>query len=356
MNAHLRGNLWLVGLMVLVCCVLYPLVVWGIGQAAFRERAQGSLVYGPDGKTPVGSRLIGQPFSGKEYFQPRPSATTPAYNAAASGASNWGASNPRLRDRVARQLGPLVRYLPRTPEEAEEGEGPPVGPDIDKWFARQPDLVASWARDYPTLAGNWAKDEVAAAYLKDWVEKHPEVMADWRKDNPDASEEPKAEDLAPYFFASFTRANPRKWPAVDDVTGQDGKTHKQVQLVTEGADIQATFFDLWLQAHPEELARIKPVPADMVMASGSGLDPHITHASAVYQAPGVARERAEKVFKDRKINDPAQRKALARKVRQQIDALIEQHAVRPISGPPIAGEERIVNVLELNLALDQMRP
>ena len=58
-----------------------------------------------DGKGKViGSRLIAQPFTGDEYFQPRPSAAS--YKGDASGASNWGANNYRLRDRVTRQLGP----------------------------------------------------------------------------------------------------------------------------------------------------------------------------------------------------------------------------------------------------------
>ena len=47
----------------------------------------------------VGSRLIAQPFSSAKYFHPRPSAVS--YNAAATGGSNWGASNPNLRKRVA---------------------------------------------------------------------------------------------------------------------------------------------------------------------------------------------------------------------------------------------------------------
>ena len=57
-----------------------------------------------------GSRRIAQPFSDARYFQPRPSAAD--YNAAASTGSNYSASNPLLRDRVARQLGPIVRSRP----------------------------------------------------------------------------------------------------------------------------------------------------------------------------------------------------------------------------------------------------
>src|SRR5262245_39689336 len=119
MQRHLIANLWLLVLTLVICSVAYPAALWAIGQAAFADRAQGSLVE-VDGKA-VGSRLIAQPFGRDEYFQPRPSAAS--YNGAASAASNWGASNYLLRDRVARQLGPIVKY----------GGGPTkgqlVGPD-----------------------------------------------------------------------------------------------------------------------------------------------------------------------------------------------------------------------------------
>ena len=107
MIAHLRANLWLLVLTVLLCSVLYPLVLLGIGQTVFHDKAQGSLLTDAEGN-PIGSRLIAQPFTADEYFQPRPSAAS--YNAAASGASNWAGNNYLLRDRVARQLGPIVKY------------------------------------------------------------------------------------------------------------------------------------------------------------------------------------------------------------------------------------------------------
>src|SRR6476661_4134791 len=132
MSEHLRANLWLVALTLLLCSVLYPLALLGVGQALFPTQANGSLIAGPDSQ-PVGSRLIAQNFAGDRYFQPRPSAA--GYNAAASGASNWGANNPKLRFRVARQLGPLVRYKTGSPS---AGEGPdPRTPqqDIVTWFA-----------------------------------------------------------------------------------------------------------------------------------------------------------------------------------------------------------------------------
>ena len=107
MGQHLRANLWLLALTVILCSVLYPLALWAVGQGLFRDKAQGSLVFDRQGNA-VGSRLIARPFTGDEYFQPRPSAVS--YNAAASGASNYGANNPLLRDRVARALGTLVKY------------------------------------------------------------------------------------------------------------------------------------------------------------------------------------------------------------------------------------------------------
>src|SRR5262249_54897108 len=129
MREHLRACLWLLGCTVVLCAVLYPLALLGVGQTLFREKAQGSLVRDEDGKV-VGSKLIAQNFTSDEYFWPRPSAAS--YNAAASGASNWGASSPLLRNRVARQLGPIVRYGEGAEMHGKK-PGDPVGPDVEKW-------------------------------------------------------------------------------------------------------------------------------------------------------------------------------------------------------------------------------
>jgi K+-transporting ATPase ATPase C chain len=70
---------------------VYHVVLWGIGRTVFSAQAEGSLMRRPDG-TIVGSSLIAQKFTRPEYFHPRPSAVD--YNAASTGGSNYGPSNP----------------------------------------------------------------------------------------------------------------------------------------------------------------------------------------------------------------------------------------------------------------------
>ena len=95
----------LLGLTV-VTGVAYPLLVTGIAQGLFPDAANGSLIE-RDGK-PVGSELVGQPFSDPKYFWSRPSATGPVpYNPAASSGSNQGPLNPALEEAVKAHIEAL---------------------------------------------------------------------------------------------------------------------------------------------------------------------------------------------------------------------------------------------------------
>ena len=80
--------------------VFYPVAVTVLARAIFPRQAAGSMIQNHDG-SPIGSLLIGQPFTGPKYFWPRPSATADfPYNALASGGSNLGPTNKDLIDRI----------------------------------------------------------------------------------------------------------------------------------------------------------------------------------------------------------------------------------------------------------------
>jgi K+-transporting ATPase ATPase C chain len=104
--AGIRPALVLFLLLTVLTGFIYPLVVTGVAQLLFPERAAGSVVM-RDGHA-VGSRLIGQSFGEPRYFWGRPSATTPQpYNGTASGGSNLGALNPALLDAVRARVAAL---------------------------------------------------------------------------------------------------------------------------------------------------------------------------------------------------------------------------------------------------------
>jgi potassium-transporting ATPase KdpC subunit len=90
---------------------IYPLLVTGMSQLAFPGAANGSLIE-RDGKA-VGSKLIGQAFSGPKYFWSRASGTSPyPYNASSSTGTNLGPTNPALADAVAARVKALRQADP----------------------------------------------------------------------------------------------------------------------------------------------------------------------------------------------------------------------------------------------------
>ncbi len=99
---NISRNFVIAVLMTIVTTVLlglvYPLVVTGLAQALFHDKANGQLIV-RNGKT-VGSRIIGQAFSSPGYFRPRPSAAGTGYDAANSAGTNLGPTNKKLIDSV----------------------------------------------------------------------------------------------------------------------------------------------------------------------------------------------------------------------------------------------------------------
>jgi K+-transporting ATPase ATPase C chain len=88
----------------IACCGLYPVVVWGIAQTAFKAKANGSLIVDADG-TVRGSALLPQNFTAAKYFHPRPSAAgANGYDAASSSGTNLGPTSQKLHDAIKERI------------------------------------------------------------------------------------------------------------------------------------------------------------------------------------------------------------------------------------------------------------
>jgi K+-transporting ATPase ATPase C chain len=247
----------------LVLGIGYGLVITGIAQLGFQDKANGSLVH-RNGKD-VGSSLIGQPFVDKngnpipKYFQSRPSSASGAdgnssngYDPTLSSGSNLGPSNPAL-----------VGYLP----------------------------------GFNTL----------------------DLKGNPSKTNPFASPDD------PYCVPDDTDGKPVVSPTPDTKykKNNDGSYVCDTNTVPQRA---MAYRDL------NGVPRGTKIPVDAVTSSASGLDPAISVANARLQAARVARERGLSVARVRK--------------------LVDEHTDGRTLG--ILGE-KTVNVLDLNLALDQIR-
>jgi potassium-transporting ATPase KdpC subunit len=100
---EIKTTVSLTFLLLIICCAIYPVFVFGLGQMFFEQKAEGSLVLDADGK-PIASTLLGQTFTADKYFSPRPSAAGQGYDSTSSGGSNFGATSQALHDSVKQRV------------------------------------------------------------------------------------------------------------------------------------------------------------------------------------------------------------------------------------------------------------
>lgn len=141
--------------------ILYPLLMTGLAQALFHDKANGQLIV--RNGVVVGSRIIGQEFTGAGYFHGRPSAAgANGYDPTASGGSNYGPTNKKYVDRIDNDVAALQKENPgvSVPIDLVTASGSGLDPDI---------TPAAAYFQVPSVAK--ARD-ISEERLKELVEKH----------------------------------------------------------------------------------------------------------------------------------------------------------------------------------------
>jgi potassium-transporting ATPase KdpC subunit len=130
MKKNFMISIWMTIATTVLFGLIYPLVVTGLAQMMFPDRANGQLIR-RDGKI-IGSRIIAQPFTSDTYFHPRPSAAGNGYDAGNSSGSNLGPTNKALVDRVAADAQKLQAENPKmlVPIDLVTTSGSGLDPDI----------------------------------------------------------------------------------------------------------------------------------------------------------------------------------------------------------------------------------
>lgn len=136
--------------------VVYPTAIWAVGRLT-PGRADGSFVSDSSGRV-VGSSLIGQSFTGSQWFWPRPSAAGQGYDALASGGSNLAADNPALVDAIGTRKAALATadgVSPGSvPADAVTASGSGLDPDVSPEYAHQQAARVARARGLSVDAVN----------------------------------------------------------------------------------------------------------------------------------------------------------------------------------------------------------
>jgi K+-transporting ATPase ATPase C chain len=393
---HLRTSIVATLVLAVLCCGVYPLVVWALSQALFHDKANGSLLTDKDGKV-IGSRLIGQSFSDSRYFHPRPSAAGNGYDPTASGGSNLGPTSAKLLFGTTKDAAfTVIAYDP-----AHAAAATPAGRVEGKFVA----ITKSTAKSTIQIT------QAGAAKTYD-LDKHVVITAQGRtlkETTPakDADVELKFNAATPPAVTAVTvidKSAEGTVKAVDATAGKitlpgekagdpdtdyvipstalvvvNGKADAKPADVPVGAKVRiltatvvdndgiadrvlhycednsikyttavplASFKDAdglddvklitaFNAASDRTITPQKPLPSDTVTSSSSGLDPHISVENARAQMGRVLDARKPKLTEDK----------LARLIEDNTDG-------RDLG---VLGEPG-VNVLTLNLALDKDYP
>ena len=130
MLKELKSAIIITFILTIITGIVYPLAITGIAQTIFHKQAKGSLIE-RDEKV-IGSEIIGQNFTKPEYFHPRPSQNS--YDAANSGGSNLGPTNPALADRLKKDAETFRKdnpdYTGPIPADAITASGSGLDPEI----------------------------------------------------------------------------------------------------------------------------------------------------------------------------------------------------------------------------------
>lgn len=128
MKKHIITSLLYTAITAILLGIGYPLAVTGIARLCFADKASGQLVHNASGEI-IGSKLIGQAFTGPGYFHSRPSAAGTGYDAGGSSGSNLGPTSKALADRVTQSIATEQNGAP-VPVDLVTASGSGLDPDI----------------------------------------------------------------------------------------------------------------------------------------------------------------------------------------------------------------------------------
>jgi K+-transporting ATPase ATPase C chain len=237
MLQHIWASVASMVILLIICCAIYPLIVFGIGQLIFPHQANGSLLkrdgsYTADANQAVGSALLGQSFSAPQYFHPRPSAAGSGYDATSSGGTNYGPTS----DKFLNGATAAATTQPTTQPESI------LYPGVRLFTIRYAiDNGLSFKLFTQRADGKGPKTEVP---LKNYQDAQGNLL------------EVQLIDAFPHPFSDTPD-----------------------RMVLTAADFR------------DSSGKPVVIPADAVTASGSGLDPHISPTNAEFQIARVVAAR-----------------------------------------------------------------